>query len=401
MIKYKASDIIKRARDIADLRGTDFVNDEECLSLINESWVDIYNKLINIGDRSFLTEIELSQGDNYLPDDFYQLNFVVDEFNQPLQRYTVGMLPCAKFYEIVNDHIQINGCSKAFMYYYAEPFTITFPRENIKISTDVSVDKPVFFDKEKGAIYFANGNYAYKSDNFQTIYTGTKGLIPFNETNTTPTVIYVDYEGDQIRTRGTEDNKIYIDGENWTITSRADTSLVLYHISDKDWLIWSYSDNSFSTITYENNTIPNFAGQVTTMDEFTEIVDGHTYLETKDGYYLDGALLEKKSNYSMTISGQGFNRTGVVFSVNFDTGYGAFLNDPLTIKSIFPDTELNFPNNVFYSLLSYQLAFAFCCKQSKDTKYIESQLANAWETLYNSINRDGFGQSSVINIYRG
>jgi hypothetical protein len=400
MLKYKASDIVKRAKDIADLRGTDFVNDEECLSLINESWVDIYNKLINIGDRSFLTEVELSRGDNYLPDDFYQLNFVVDEFNRPIQRYTVGMLPSEKFYEVVNDHIQINGCNKAFMYYYTEPFTITFPKEDVKITTDVSVGKPVFYDKEKEAIYFANGTYAYKSSNFQTICQGTKGLIPFNETNTIPTVIYVDYEGNQIRTKGTVENKIYIDGENWTITATSEDSKVLYHITDNDWLIWDYSSNSFSTRTYENNTIPNFVGQMTDMDEFIEVVDGHTYLETKDGYYLDGALLEKKSNYSVNYS-QGFNRTGVIFSVNFDTGYGAFLNDPLTIKSIFPDTELNFPNNVFYSLLSYQLAFAFCCKQAKDTKYIEAQLANAWETLYNSINRDGFGQSSIINTYRG
>ena len=62
MLHYKASDIIKRAKDIADLRGTNFISDEECLSLLNESWTNIYSKLITLNDKAFLNKIEIFEG---------------------------------------------------------------------------------------------------------------------------------------------------------------------------------------------------------------------------------------------------------------------------------------------------------------------------------------------------
>ena len=417
MLHYKASDIIKRAKDIADLRGTNFISDEECLSLLNENWTNIYSKLINLNDKTFLNRIEIHRGENTLPEDFYQLGFVVDKLNQPIERFTVGAL--SKWYELVNNSIQLNNVDCAYMYYYSIPDTLTFPKQSVHNTIETSgtgyyPDTPLFYCKPWQMMVAANGATSLKSSKFRTWFISTtQGILSQNSEDTQIYNVLVDYDGNQVVypvAKKTADSKptytsatIRLDGENIIVvstTSNVDKegkqiySKVFYHKGDNDWAVLNLENAEYYEFKSENNAIPlNQYYGIRDIKDFEEVVDGHIYTETYDGYYLDGSLIKRKFEDFR-------HRTGVVFSVDYETGYGAMLGD-LDIYSIFPDTELNFPNNLYYNILSYQLALAFACKQSKDTTFIEKQLMSNWETFANTLNKDGFGQSKIINLYRG
>jgi hypothetical protein len=64
--------------------------------------------------------------------------------------------------------------------------------------------------------------------------------------------------------------------------------------------------------------------------------------------------------------------------------YG-FLTFDGTLYSCIPDTELNFPNNIYYDCIAYDLAIRFLCKQNADSSGVEALNTNAWNQLTNSI----------------
>lgn len=418
MLHYKASDIIKRAKDIADLRGTNFISDEECLSLLNESWTNIYSKLITLNDKAFLNKIEIFEGENALPEDFYQLGFVVDRLNQPIERFTVGSL--GSWYELVNGNIQLNNSDRAYLYYYSVPATLTFPKPTVHNTVTItdgslSPDTPLFYCKPWEKLIAANGTYSYKSSKFKDWFgNATQGILDKSNSDHNIYNVLVDYNGNQVvypvAKKTAESSTITtayyrLDGEDIKVkqtSSNTDEnglriySKVYYHKGDNDWAVLDLQSHEYYQIKTEDNTIPLSPARSGNLEDFEEVVDGHIYTETYDGYFLDGNLIKPKINTT-----DYRYRTGVVFGVDYNTGYGAILGDVQNIYSIFPDTELNFPNNLYYNILSYQLALAFACKQSKETVWIEKQLASNWETFFDTLNRDCFGQSHVINTYRG
>ena len=202
MLHYKASDIIKRAKDIADLRGTNFISDEECLSLLNESWTNIYSKLITLNDKAFLNKIEIFEGENALPEDFYQLGFVVDRLNQPIERFTVGSL--GSWYELVNGNIQLNNYDRAYLYYYSVPATLTFPKPTVHNTVTItdgslSPDTPLFYCKPWEKLIAANGTYSYKSSKFKDWFgNATQGILDKSSSDNNIYNVLVDYNGNQV-----------------------------------------------------------------------------------------------------------------------------------------------------------------------------------------------------------
>ena len=57
MITYNASDIIKRATQLADIENSDFISFSEKIALLNEAYQTIYQKGINKGNNSFVRYI--------------------------------------------------------------------------------------------------------------------------------------------------------------------------------------------------------------------------------------------------------------------------------------------------------------------------------------------------------
>ena len=78
-MRYLASEIAHRAKQLADLTNTDFISNEEDIYYINDAWKEFYQLLINKGDKQFVKEVELAgstingQVEYSIPDDCYQI----------------------------------------------------------------------------------------------------------------------------------------------------------------------------------------------------------------------------------------------------------------------------------------------------------------------------------------
>ena len=72
----KTSDIFRRAKQLADLEGSDFISWNEAINCINESYIGLFEKLINMGDNSFVKSFKTKEKEEDLPKDFWQLKGV-------------------------------------------------------------------------------------------------------------------------------------------------------------------------------------------------------------------------------------------------------------------------------------------------------------------------------------
>ena len=68
-MKYNISDIVKAAKQIADLENSDFISWNENIRLLNEAWTAVHQKLINKGDFTFVNEMDIGK-EQELPSDF-------------------------------------------------------------------------------------------------------------------------------------------------------------------------------------------------------------------------------------------------------------------------------------------------------------------------------------------
>ena len=80
MFNMKTSDLFKRAKQLADLEGSDFISWNEAINCINESNVGLYEKLINMGDNSFVKSFHMKDEAERLPEDFWPDIDSVPEF---------------------------------------------------------------------------------------------------------------------------------------------------------------------------------------------------------------------------------------------------------------------------------------------------------------------------------
>ena len=107
-MKYNISDIVKAAKQIADIENSDFISWNENIRLLNESWVSLHQKLINNGNFTFTDEISISK-EQPLPENFYQVLSVLDNYNTPVPRYSIGMNDSQVWYKIINNNLILNG----------------------------------------------------------------------------------------------------------------------------------------------------------------------------------------------------------------------------------------------------------------------------------------------------
>ena len=107
-MKYNISDIVKAAKQIADLENSDFISWNENIRLVNEAWTAVHQKLINKGDFVFVKEILISK-EQPLPENFYQVLSVLDNYNTPVPRYSIGMNDSQIWYKLINNKLILNG----------------------------------------------------------------------------------------------------------------------------------------------------------------------------------------------------------------------------------------------------------------------------------------------------
>lgn len=175
MIRYNASDVIKKAKQLADLENSDFISWNESITLLNDAYQNIYQKSINKGNNDFVRVIQTSEKCINLPRDFYQLKALIlkqDRFNTPIMRRPQNGSFDDLSYDIYNNTLLINGFSNGtiILEYYPTPLTLTLPNEDEVIDLPIGSDetlvgtyKNVYFvrrtDKEEPSKPLYNKTY--------------------------------------------------------------------------------------------------------------------------------------------------------------------------------------------------------------------------------------------------
>lgn len=378
-MKYNVSDIIRGAKQIADIENSDFISWAENIRLLNEAWTSVYQKLINKGDFTFTDEVVISK-EQPLPTNFYQVLSVLDNYNTPVPRYSIGANDSQIWYKLINNKIILNGLSSAKLTYYIKMPFLTYSAETITDALPLQEDEEV---------KFACGNYVLTNKNVWDIKEAT--IVK----EAAETDIYIDAYG---RTYSVNEKPIfYPDGRCFKLTQNECTDInckVAYTNAIENITF----DGVYYYVRYSNGVINVFEQNNSSHIDVLNGFSSNIYFNNNHKFYIKDNIVfvDDIPMYDASI----YNNQVYMLKIDLNTGYGLFTNNN-KILSIAVDTELNLPNNLYYNVLAYMLAFSYCCKQGKDVTYVNAQLNNNIEILYDTLTNDAFSQMKITNIYRG
>lgn len=372
-----SSDVIKAAQQIADLENSDFISWNENIRLLNEAWTSIHQKLINKGDKTFIDEFEIERGINQLPSNFYQVYSITTIGGDILvPRYNIGMTKFNVYYDIKNGCINLHGTDNAKCVYFTKPQFLTYTNNVISNVLNLEEDEHVVF---------AKGEYVLTNKNVYSLSTGE-------------VVHTLDKEYKYIDTWGnvSNDTPLFLpDGRTIFLNSDMHEYNGIQLPYDEYYTITTPDGYSFYCEDKENNDIYLLE------DGQLDKLDGKYYTN----YYFDNEHIfyVKKDNNVVYVDdiplwdSKAFKGPVHFLKLDMNTGYGFYADN--CIYSIAVDTKLNVPNNLYYNILAYQLAFNYCCKQGKDPSLVATQLNNNIEVLYDTLSNDNFNCTKVTNVY--
>lgn len=341
---FQASDIVNYAISLSDMPNTDFITYQDKIHMLNSAYQKMYQKLINIHDKSFIKYAKISDGKE-MPYDFYQLESVMDDYDNYITK-GIGRYN----YDIINNHYKgPNGK----IGYYPVPATITIPNKIV----DVNINE---------TIIDAVNHY---------ILTDTKRVYDLQD-------LSLKYTTDITNPVLTFEGMVVELGSGKTRLSNG-------RLIDNSLGVLAYSDGR--NISYKKDGNIYLNGEIT--DKYRAPV-----------FYSNGHIMTIDSDYIISVDGEqlyDYNMLGgsnyFPMKIDLTTSYGVLIGNKL--YSAVPDTIFNFPSNVYYNLISYELAVIFCIKQGKDSQALIALLQDEWNLFYDSETRDGYQQYRVRNVY--
>lgn len=415
MIRYKASDIVKRAEQLADIENSDFISFAEKIALLNEAYQTIYQKGLNKDVNAFVKYINTRDKVIQLPRDFYQLKAITlghDKDVQPILRRPANASFNTLSYDMINNVIQINGKTSGgsiCLEYFPMPTSLTFPNKNkpLELSDVLDMHKDVYVTKknddavviesvsdvdfkdeltENGIsdflIHMEDDFITFSDSATQYLYSLDSG----NFLNTAyPIVIYHNrtyiYDTDRkvmvIPESNVDFEELDLDLSNCTIAIISD---------DKT----KYTGQNYNGGFFINGVHKDFnARKMFYWNEWVYLSDGTNLLSI---YSFDKDNTENTQVESAVVN---------VTEINDDTGYG-YLGKRMnkySLVSFYDDTEMNFPNNNYFVFMSYLLALSFKSKQGSDTSQLATLTEQAEMTFYDSLARDDWGATRITNVY--
>lgn len=401
MTTYNAKDLIEQAAMMADLQNSDFISWKENMMFLDNAWADLYQQIINHGDKTFIKSFTFSGDRVELPDDFYQLNYVCYSagLNRiPINRKAKTSTGNGPFYDLVGNELviynKINSMQNVEVDYFPTRDSITFAADDQKID---KIEGQIIDVCDKKVLVYLNS-----TETIIDIIDGT--------TETTENAFMIcdsgaitesGGEGELRRVYFKKDNKAYyvlhqngvltIYKYNGAVYKRIEASVVpnfqhgingmtskgLYWVEGGFLKYWDFETKT--TTNYATNPIDN------KVYSFNDCI----YYETQDGIWVNDELLISSDKYTM------FNG---VMKVDLKTGYGILVDNEI-IKSAFTDTELDYPNNFYFNYLAYKLAVYYLIKQHQDYTGLVGLANDALKTFYDTLPKDENEYVRISNVY--
>lgn len=451
MLHFTTRDIITRARELADLENSNFITWAENMKLLDESYKKLYQEAINVNDKYYLTRCELKdlvvaerrekEVAFYLPADFYQLQSisVKGSGRQILKKAKTEDSSSAR-YDIINDTLVLYGGSASLpleIAYYPVPKTLTLKNDTKTFAIDGKIldcnDNNYLIldedeDEDKVIIYNINTGASEEFDISSITETITSAIL-----GKTCAVLYTENNRYFLRIK---EKTVTLDNDSEIIYGKKDNIIVLFNIPQAEGDTLSLMDEFFrfyydlkKPVDYELDVLGyyftidddgnyyfmrdvgnpifssltgfnkdgetiNIIEDVKTNTKF-QFINNNLFFVKGDVYKGDEVLVKATDFYSCI----GFNKE------DYDTGYGVTCsnidNDDISVHSCFNDTELDFPNNFYFSYLAYLMAIAYKQKQNADASMLIQRANDEYAQFLTSISRDVAENNRIQNVYNG
>ena len=396
-----ASKLVRRAKQIADISNSDFLNYEELTEYLNASWKNVYQTVIQYNLNVFTVEANLvgSGGVYKLPFDCYQIKSIKNPYTGiEIPRKADSASMYGSHYEIVNDNLILgNTCGPVTITYWRKPYFLTFPNATVLTTYNKAEDKEIL-DVCKDAILVkdAENKYYIKSlltdskldlsfiepDKYEKIYLGNNFIVGIKVS----TYEVKDFYG----------NLVFYGDITADYVIKSDDGLLYFGISDEDGVNIVELDGT-TAIKHMDIKPENII-----------CIDNEFYPVEKDAMPI--GIFDCRPAYTtpdknLHLINEQFDRSkDIVEFVSIPTmgklictNYG-FLDFSGKLYSNVPDTQLSFPNNLFLDCISYDLAIRFLCKMNADSSGVENLNRNAWNQLTAAI--DNAADFQVIKKVR-
>ena len=288
-------------------------------------------------------------------------------------------------YSIKNGFITFNtAVSNIKFAYYPNPETITFKPEKKEIGTlpitPISAWNSLLIDSNARIYDFQKGEYVKNTDSGAGSYilaentylnSTTKAAYDFNgsvdATYTTPI----------LRSDGTFNEDIYSTGHAYGWGNEDGTEV--YTVNDGNL----YYTNEDGTNLIAENYTPGINAKILYLNGIFVLVD------LKRINYPDG-----------TWETTDVPKAKVLLRTSMETGYGYLAKDGTKyfLTGFLPETKIDFPNNIFYSLVEYTLAIDFRVKANSDTSDLRNAYQDRLGQYVATLSSDGFNYPTIRNV---
>lgn len=422
MITYKVSDLFRRSKQLADLEGSDFITWNEAINCINESFTGLYEKLINMGDNSFVVSFRTKETVEKLPEDFWQLKGVYLWNNgnlQTINRRADNNGTHHLSYELRNGELHIFGQpNDVLVEYFPKPKTLLMPPADKEVTLNLPEGSTILDCCEHTFLYVTQNE---SEEDILCIYDldGIKNamsVLPLwddDKTYITKNYVFTIIEsGLDVYNMALGDSTLYPVGTVPIITESGE----LYLITTNNEII-DYEGKTIKEFTPEEDTVYYVADDDLT--DFYAIIDGDevdtvTHNGTDTHQYAERIIYADKKCYFLAFDKFGVIeedegktiKTGVgnsigFISINENTGYGYATRkfNKVWVCPYCEDTVLDFPNSFYYQMLSYLLAIAFRSKQGADITLLTAQLEMVSQTFEDTLGSDAYQFPRMGNVY--
>jgi len=183
---FDAVTLVRNARSIADLQGTQFVTYEDTANALNESYREIYNRYTESDSDFWIAEVVIEPTQEMvdpnannaylipLPDDFYKLRTVSWSNGQwiPMNRFSMSerdSFTGIPMYSIRNNYLWVigNSIGQIKIAYYTPMETVTVPAEPVALTPETAPNMrnvtSMFWDDLSQTLYYIYSGVTVKS----------------------------------------------------------------------------------------------------------------------------------------------------------------------------------------------------------------------------------------------
>lgn len=409
-MKYTASQMVERAKHLADVTNTDFLTHQEMTDYLNDTWWMLYQTIINKGDKQFVKETYLnahggvgSWSEYNLPDDFYQMCSLKDAISGGIvPRASESESITSRTYDIVNNRLRLYGTptgNRLLLTYYATPQYITYP------------DKVYERSNYENILSVCKNTVLTTSGEIYTLPDGNKvGTIDLSDFTSaflaSPTVVCLMLENE---------GNLYLSWVDfdYNVLSQitvplAVGALVSYSI-DSNWnrsvvvgntaYLYGQSFSVNGILQWEENYINIEDGYISLNGTATEIPATSVYMNKDFENYNSFYIKNSSGFYLAVITDEGIETEKInikeMVALN-SSEYGPIT--PTLIQSGIPDTLFNFPNELYFNLFAYNLAIKIAMKQNVQYEGLEAALNEA-KVMWNNSLSQASDYTRIRNVY--